>query len=327
MRKHKYVYNERSLQYEQHRITPKQRLKQVAGFTVSSALFGLAALWVVQQYFPTPKEKQLNRQLSNVVYHFSNLKEDFKEVAADVEFLQQKDADIHRMIFGIDPIDDGIWNGGVGGHKPYDNMVMESVSKEMISETLSEVDQLKRKIEIQKASLDTLFTLAVEKEKRLASIPSIKPLREDKLKRRLHSLSGFGMRLHPVHKVKKFHAGIDFTAPSGTEIQATGNGKVIKIENKKGGYGRNIVIDHGYGYTTLYGHMSEILVKVGQDVVKGQLIGKVGNTGTSTAPHLHYEVRINGKPVNPIDYCMDGLSPEEYKDLVELASIKNQSFD
>jgi murein DD-endopeptidase MepM/ murein hydrolase activator NlpD len=171
------------------------------------------------------------------------------------------------------------------------------------------------------------MALAKQREKKLLSIPSIKPVREDKLKRNMHSLSGFGYRIHPVHGVKKFHKGIDFTAPRGTAIQATGNGKVIRVQKRRYGYGNNIIIDHGFGYTTLYAHLSEIDIQVGDEVVKGQKIGTIGSTGTSTAPHLHYEVRINDRVVNPIDYCMDGLTLEEYQELVRKASIENQSFD
>ena len=148
-----------------------------------------------------------------------------------------------------------------------------------------------------------------------------------KLKRKVKHLSGYGIRLHPVHKVKKFHKGIDFTAPKGTAIQSTGNGKVVRVEKRRSGYGTNVIIDHGYGFTSLYAHMKTVNVKKGQRVSKGQKIGTVGSTGTSTAPHLHYEVRINGKAVNPIDYCLDGLSPEEYKELIEKATVENQSFD
>ena len=133
-------------------------------------------------------------------------------------------------------------------------------------------------------------------------------------------MSGFGMRIHPVHKVRKMHAGIDFTAPKGTPIQATGNGVVIKVEKKRTGYGTSVIVDHGYGYETLYGHMSEVDVKVGERVSKGQKIGLVGSTGTSTAPHCHYEVRINGQTVNPIDFVLDGLTPLEYQELVKKTS-------
>ena len=160
----------------------------------------------------------------------------------------------------------------------------------------------------------------------LASIPSIKPVRSDKLARSVKLLSGFGYRIHPIFKVRKMHAGIDFTAPRGTPIQATGNGKIIKA-GRGSGYGNRVIIDHGYGYQTLYAHMDRIDVKVGQTVTRGEKIGLVGNTGASTAPHCHYEVIYKGQKVNPIQFVLDGLSPEEYQELVNVASLENQSMD
>lgn len=160
----------------------------------------------------------------------------------------------------------------------------------------------------------------------LASMPSIKPVRSDKLSKSVGLLSGFGYRVHPVFKVLRMHSGIDFTAPKGTAIQATGDGVVIKADFKSG-YGRCVIIKHGYGYETLYAHMDKILVKKGQKVKRGQPIGKVGSSGISTAPHCHYEVHFHGKPVNPIAFVLDGLSPKEYDALVKAAEAGNQSFD
>ena len=231
------------------------------------------------------------------------------------------------MIFGIDPMDQTIWEGGTGGKEPISYYSAFSDSEELISDTKERVNNIYHKLALQKTSLDTIYRLAQQREAKLASIPSIKPVQEDKLKRNIRHMSGYGIRIHPVHKVNKFHKGIDFTAPRGTAIQATGDGKVIRIQKRKIGYGKNVIIDHGFGYTTLYAHMDEIIVKKGQKVTKGQKIGTIGSTGTSTAPHLHYEVRINDRPVNPIDYCLDGLTPEEYKELVQRAAAKNQSFD
>jgi len=327
MRKQKYVYNEQTLQFEKHSLTRGEKLMLAMRSIVFVSLATVATFYVAYKYFPTPKEQALEREKEMLSYHYTNLSKDLKLMAEDIESLQEKDAEVHRMIFGIDPLDKAIWNGGIGGSNRYQALESFEGTGDMIKESLADADQLKRKIDLQKESLDTLFRIALDKEKRLASIPSIKPVQEDKLKRRLRSLSGYGIRLHPVHKVKKLHQGIDFTAPKGTPIQATGDGKVIRVEKRKKGYGKNVIIDHGYGYTTLYAHMQEILVKKGEKVKKGQQIGIVGSTGTSTAPHLHYEVRLNDKAVNPIDYCLDGLSPEEYQELVEKASLENQSFD
>lgn len=327
MKREKYVFNEHTLQYEKLKLTPSEKLSRVAMSFGSVLLCSIVIFAVAYNYLPTPKEKNLERQNQQMAYHLENLKGDFNNIAEDLNLLHKKDAEVHRMIFGIDPIDESIWNGGTGGHRKYQLVEEYGTTGEQISKSLEDVNKLKNKINIQKESLDMLYTLAQEKEKKLASIPSIKPVVEDKLKRKIKHLSGYGIRLHPVHKVKKFHKGIDFTAPSGTAIQSTGNGTVIRVEKKRKGYGHNVVIDHGYGYTTLYAHMKTIDVKKGEKVIKGQKIGEIGSTGTSTAPHLHYEVRINGKAVNPIDYCLDGLSPSEYKELVAKASEENQSFD
>lgn len=326
MKKEKYVYNPQTLQFEKLKLSGKEKFFRFTAIFSGFAICSIAVFAVGYKYFPTPKEQALNRELTQMEYHYASLNTDFQSMAQDLDKLHQKDGEVHRMIFGIDPIDDAIWNGGVGGHNKYASLE-EFQTGEKISESLKTVEGLKHKIRVQGNSLDSLFMLAKSKEERLAAIPSIKPVREDKLKRKMRNLSGYGIRLHPVHKVKKFHKGIDFTAPSGTAIQATGNGKVIRVEKKKSGYGTNVIIDHGHGYTSLYAHMKTVSVKKGQKVTKGQQIGTVGSTGTSTAPHLHYEVRINGKAVNPIHYCLDGLSPEEYKEMIDKASVQNQSFD
>lgn len=327
MRREKYVFNQSTLTYERVKLSWKHKLLRFLGFfiLVLGCSFGLYTL--AYTVIPTPNELAMKRELGQMEYQFNSLSTDFENIAGQVEELQNKDAEVHRIIFGIDPIDVAVWEGGTGGKE--NELYYSSIenSDALISETRQKVERLKYKLELQRNSLDTIFALAQQREEKLISIPSIKPVQEDKLKRKMRHMSGFGIRIHPVHKIKKFHKGIDFTAPRGTAIQATGNGIVKRVEKKKLGYGRNIIIDHGFGYTTLYAHMNEIIVKEGDVVTKGQKIGTVGSSGTSTAPHLHYEVRINGKPVNPIDYCMDGLSPEEYKELVIRASVENQSFD
>ncbi|MBT8189373.1 MAG: M23 family metallopeptidase, partial [Bacteroidia bacterium] len=308
MRREKYVFNQNTLTYDKVKLNWKQKLLRVFGFLVLllGCSFGLYTL--AYTVIPTPNEMAMKRELGQMEYQFNSLSTDFENIASQVEELQNRDAEVHRIIFGIDPIDVAVWEGGTGGNE--NNLYYSNLenSDALISETRQKVERLKYKLALQRNSLDTIFALAKQREEKLISIPSIKPVQEDKLKRKMHNMSGFGIRIHPVHKIKKFHKGIDFTAPRGTAIQATGNGIVQRVEKKKLGYGRNIIIDHGFGYTTLYAHMNEISVNVGDVVTKGQKIGTVGSSGTSTAPHLHYEVRINNKPVNPIDYCMDGLS-------------------
>lgn len=327
MNNEKYIYNPHTLQYEKEKKTNKHRLQWLMGYGV--AVFFTAACLSAAAYLllPTPKEKSLERDIVQMEYYYQNLSQEFEQLTERIDKIQSKDAEVHRVVFGMDPIDESVWNGGTGGSADAVRLHSNRNANELLAATIEKVEKLKRKIEIQNNSLSEISKVALEHEDRLASIPSIKPVQEDKLKRNVHHLSGYGMRIHPVHKVKKMHHGIDFTAPEGTAIQATGNGVVVKIESRKTGYGKSILIDHGYGYKTLYGHLKSVSVKVGQRVKKGELLGLVGSTGTSTAPHCHYEVRKNNVPVNPIDYCLDGLSPEEYQDLVEKALVENQSLD
>lgn len=327
MENKKYYYNPKTLTYEPIEVSLQSRILKVLAYFISVFVIAIVLLNVAGKYFETPREKALERELEQMTYYYNALSGDFEKMHASIEDLQDKDAAVHRVILGIDPIDQAMWEAGVGGHEKYTNITNYKNSGELIKQTLAKADKLKRKIELQNKSLDTLQQIALAKEDQLASIPSIKPVRQDKLKRRMSHLSGFGIRIHPVHKVKKFHRGIDFTAPRGTAIQATGNGTVIVARNQRTGFGKHVKIDHGYGYVTVYAHMSELKVKQGEKVKKGQIIGLVGSTGLSTAPHCHYEVHYNGKAVDPIDFCLDGLTPEEYKELVEHASMENQSFD
>ena len=327
MENKKYYYNPKTLQYEPVVVSLRSRLLRIAAYTLSVFVLSILLINVASKYFGTPKEKALERELEQMTYYYNLMSGDFDKMQESLGNLHEKDASVHRVILGMDPIDEAIWESGVGGHEKYTNITNFQNSGDLIKATLSKADKLKRKITIQNKSLDSLQRLALVKEDKLASIPSIKPVSQAKLKRRMKYLSGFGPRIHPIHKVKKFHKGLDFTAPRGTPIVASGNGKVIKSKNQRSGFGKHVKIDHGYGYVTVYAHMNSIDVKVGEEVKKGQVIGTVGSTGLSTAPHLHYEVHYKGKAINPIDFCMDGLSPEEYQELVEMASVVNQSFD
>lgn len=327
MSKGRFVYNENTLQYEAVKVPIKQKLLRVFGF-LSAVLFSSVFIFVLSYfYLSSPKEQALEREIQQMEYVVSSLSSDYENISGKLQELQAKDADVHRVIFGLDPIDDGVWNGGVGGHDQYEHLNNFGETGNLLKAALTKADKIKRKLSLQTESLDTIQSLALIREEKLASVPSIKPIQETKLKRNIRYLSGFGWRIHPIHKVKKFHAGMDFTAPRGTAIQATGKGKVKRVEKRKSGYGYNVIIDHGYGYETLYAHMATIDVKKGEKLIKGQKIGTVGSTGTSTAPHLHYEVHLNGKAINPIDYCLDGLTPVEYQSLVSRASQENQSFD
>ncbi len=327
MRREKYFYNKQTLQYEKVKLTTKEKAGRFFGIAsamlISGVLFG-SLLW---RFFPSPQIQLKNDEIARLAFENMEMQELVDHMSSTLVNIQERDRWIHRMVLEMDPIDENIWQGGVGGHEPYAELQNFRQSGKMMALLRQKAEKLKRQMVIQSKSLDEIEKMAADKEKMLASIPSIKPIRSDKLNRRVQLLSGFGYRLHPIHKIRKMHAGIDFSARQGTPIQATGDGKVVKVAHSKSGYGRHVIIDHGYGYKSLYGHMSVIDVKVGQKIKKGQELGKVGSTGTSTAPHCHYEVHYKGKAVNPIDYVLDGLSPKEYQELVRLAELDNQSFD
>jgi len=301
MNNEKYVYNPVTLRYEKVEVPLKSRVMKTIAYAIAVMVTGFLFYIGIDRLVISPQEKIQKRVIDDMSTHLAEQTKFIDKLSVEIDDLQEKDANVHRIIFGMDPIDEAIWNGGIGGDNPYRYLENSAAVTEQLESYLSKAKKLERKVTLQKKSLDTLHHLAAERETRLASIPSIKPVREDKLKKKLGALSGYGIRLHPVHKVKKHHAGIDFTAPR--------------------------MVDHGYGFTTLYAHMYSIDVKKGDVVTKGQQLGAVGSTGTSTAPHLHYEVRVNGKAINPIDYVLDGLTPTEYQELVDKAGIANQSFD
>ena len=327
MKRVKYVLNDRTLQIEKHSESTRMIILKVLGLISAVMVASFILVSLTHRLFPSPKEKALERELQQMEYQYATISERVSHMTTVLDNIQNRDANVHRVLFGMDPLDASVWEGGSGGHDRFANLTRFANSSNILVNAKSQVDRLERQMYLQSKSLDTIQKMAMERETMLASIPSIKPVREDKLKKKLNLLSGFGYRIHPIHKLRKMHAGIDFTAPYGTPIRTTGDGKVVRVERRRTGYGRNVMVDHGFGYVTLYAHMKDIHVKVGDEVIKGQQIGTVGNTGTSTAPHLHYEVRYKGKPVNPIHYCMDGLDPTEYAELVERASIANQSFD
>ncbi len=322
-----YFYNEQTLQFEEIAPSLGTKLKKIGLYVFSVFAAAGIAFWGLDQIIATPGEIALQKEVAQMKSMYEGMQEQVALMEKVVNNLRDRDAGVYRTLFGMEPIDDNMWEGGIGGHDPSSNIIPYKHSDKLLSKAQEKVNKLKRQIYLQSITMDTLESLTKNRETMLASIPSIKPVREDKLRRKVQYLSGFGMRPHPIHKVVKMHKGIDFTAPKGTEIQSTGDGVVVKVLNKKYGYGKHVVIDHGFGYETLYGHMSKVLVKKGQHVKRGQIIGKVGSTGTSTASHCHYEVHYKGRAVNPIYYVMDGLSPEAYQELVDKASVVNQSFD
>ena len=327
MRREKFIYNTHTLRYEKVEESLSTWLLRIFGFICTAVLSAFIITLISHRFFPSPTEQALHKEIDQLKAIIDSQDDQLDLLASELQNLQDRDAYAHRIIFGMNPIDDGVWEGGTGGHDDYAELRGFKNSGQLMVAVQQKMEKIKRQMIMQSKSLDTIINLATEKEKMLASIPSIKPVRSDKLKRSVRLLSGFGRRIHPIYKVPKMHYGIDFTAPKGTPIQATGDGTVVRVENRGTGLGRHVIIDHGWGFQTIYGHMSRIDVKPGQKVKRGQKIGAVGSSGTSTAPHCHYEVHLRGQKVNPIHYVMDGLSPEEYQELVSAAEMANQSMD
>lgn len=323
MSKVKYRFDKRTLTYEQVELTWKQIALRISGYVAAFAVFAVAIILVYTSFFDSPKEKQLRREIANLELQYKVLNGRMNQASAVLQEMREKDDDIYRVIFEAEPIPSSVRNAGFGGVNRYKNLEGFENS-DLIIENAKKLDKLTKQLVVQSRSFDEVIGLAKSKEKMLASIPAIQPVANKKLKR---VASGFNWRIHPIYKIKHFHTGIDFTADRGTEIYATGDGVIASADNKARGYGKHVVIDHGYGYKTLYAHMSRFKVRPGQKVKRGEVIGYVGSTGTSTAPHLHYEVIKNGEKINPVNFFYNDLTPEEYEEVLELSSRSNQSFD
>lgn len=299
-----YTLNKNTLRLETISTTTKLRLFLLSFLTI--ILLSAALTGVKSTYLPSPKEKQLQRALDSLSGEYLAYQRDIQMQYELLGEVREREEALYVILFG-----------------EYSATEIVDLPQGPIRDRLETIQQqLTNNIE----SLDRIKELSKGRKDMLASVPSIKPIRMDKVHRSLNLLSGFGMRKHPIHGVYMMHRGIDFVATEGTPIYVTGNGVVSLIQNDRVGYGTHVMVDHGYGYETLYAHLSNYSVEMGEEVKRGQMIAKVGNTGTSTAPHLHYEVRYRGNPVNPIHFVLDGMSPKEYQNLVKLANLQNQSF-
>jgi len=323
MAKVKYYYDTKTLSYKRIERSVANKIKNFFYFLIASALAGLAIVIIFLQFFDSPKEKILNREISQLSNQYKIIEDKLEKVEIVLDDLQERDDNIYRLIFEADPIPKSIREAGYGGVNRYQELSGYNNSELVISAT-KKIDQITKQIYIQSKSFDDIIELAKDKSKMLASIPAIQPVSNKNLKR---MASGFGNRIHPIYKTKKFHAGMDFAAKTGTSIFATGDGTIAKVKRSTRGYGNHVVIDHGFGYKTLYAHMSRYSVKKGQKIKRGDIIGYVGSTGTSVAPHLHYEVHKDGKKINPINFYYNDLSPEQYEKMLEISTQSNQSFD
>ena len=323
MKKVKYYYNKQSLRYERIETPLSARLFKVFGFLSTSFFFALAIVYVSYRYFDSPKEKFLKREITQLQLQSKINQSKLKQMSTVLASLQDRDDNIYRVIFEAEPIPESVRSAGVGGSYKFKDLEGYDNS-ELIVETAQLIDRVSKAMYIQSKSYDELNDLIKNKEAMLASIPAIMPVANKDLTR---VASGYGMRLHPVYKTYRMHTGMDFTAPIGSDIYCTGDGVVKKTERSGRGYGNHVIVDHGYGYETIYAHMSQINVRQGQKVKRGDILGVVGNSGTSTGPHLHYEVVKNGNKINPVNFYYNDLSDEEYEKMIEISSRHTQSFD
>ncbi|MFL5729493.1 MAG: M23 family metallopeptidase [Cytophagaceae bacterium] len=320
----KYYYDTETCKYERVRVSTVDVIINTAGFLFVTLVFAAALVLVYTKYFQSPREALLEKENQELALYYDLLSKEMDQANEMVAVLRERDDNVYRIIFEAEPIPLSVRNSGGIRMNKYKDLLNKGLEREeLILSTIDKIEKLKKKMYVQSKSYDEIVKMAKSKSQMLASIPAIQPVPNKELTR---LVSGFGMRIHPIYKVKKMHTGVDFSTPRGTPVYATGDGVIITVAKNPGGYGNEIEIDHGFGYVTKYAHLDRFNVKSGQKVKRGELIGYSGNSGASTAPHLHYEVIHDGKKVNPVHYFYNDLGPAEYEKILELAEIENQSL-
>lgn len=322
MSKIKYKYNPETLSYEKVQVTVKDRVVKTSHYLIVGFVFTAITLFFSFNYIKQLGAKEISRENEHLRHQLTQLNEEMKEVLIVLEHIEEKDDNIYRAIYESEPYPKEKRMLGSGGNpRKYEKYEGYSHSQ-LLVESKKRLESIQKRLVGQSRSFDEVFQLTKQKEKMLRSIPSIQPISNKDLTR---IASGFGIRMHPIYKIFRMHTGVDFTASKGTEIYATGDGVIEKSEEMQG-YGLAVLIDHGYGFKTLYAHCSKVKARAGQKIKRGDVIAFVGSTGTSTAPHLHYEVIRRGEPINPVNYFYNDLTPEEFERVIEIASRPTQSL-
>jgi murein DD-endopeptidase MepM/ murein hydrolase activator NlpD len=323
MTKVKYQFNTKSLSYERVKPNRKDQFFRFLSFAATGLVFAVIGVVIAYNTFDSPREKQLEREIERMKLDYDLVNQRIQQMSLVLNDLQDRDDNIYRVVFEADPIPEEVRKAGFGGVNRY-SRYKDFENGELLSETMRKTDILSKQLAIQSKSYDELLGMIKNKAAMLACIPAIQPVSNKDLKR---MSSGFGYRTDPIYKTSKFHAGMDFAAAIGTEIYATGDGVVERADSDASGYGNHVRINHGYGYLTLYGHMSKLNVRPGQKIKRGEVIGYVGNTGKSSGPHLHYEVHKDGERIDPVNFFYNDLNPEDYARMLEMSGTENQSFD
>ncbi len=324
----KYVYDTETCRYERAKITKSDVILNFLGFLSVALIMALTLVLVYNAYFESPKEAKLRKENKELQKHYNVLETELTEVDKVISALNERDNNIYRKIYEAEPLAPTVLKAGTGGVVRYKEIMEQGLEDdELVINTKLHIDRLKSKASIVNQSFDEIMTIARDKEDLLKAIPAIQPIYNPEHTR---LVSGFGNRINPFHKARVMHEGIDFAAPRGTPVFATGNGTIKNVKTNsylETGYGNYIEIDHGHGYVTKYAHLNSVEVKKEDIVSRGQIIGKVGSSGGSTAPHVHYEVIKDNKKIDPINFIMNGLNNHDYIELTKLTSRENQSFD
>ena len=322
MRKVYYIYNPTTRTYDRVYPTFRQRMVNFLKSLFVGMGLGAGSFILLIWIFGSPSEKELRIENSRLLAQYNVLSRRLDEALGVMQGIQQRDDNLYRVVLQADPVADAVRKAGYGGTNRYEEL-MDMANSDLVVSTTQKMDMLNRQLYIQSKSFDEVVDLFKNHDEMLKCIPAIQPVANKNLK---YTASGYGMRIDPIYKTAKFHNGMDFSANIGTPVYATGDG-VIKKAGWQSGYGKIIVVSHGFGYETWYAHLNKYNVRVGQKVVRGEVIGEVGNTGKSTGPHLHYEVHLKGKVVNPVNYYFMDLSAEEYDQMIELAANQGKVFD
>jgi hypothetical protein len=323
MAKTKYFFNPKTLSYEKYKLSRWILLLRGIGVFSFSLILGFVIFLIFSKFVDTPDEKKVKSANSDLTAEIENLNQRISDLGNELNRMRIKDNTVYRSIYESEPVNDKVWQNSFEKSEKF-NDLRKLPNAELLTQLNERLLKLQKQFVAQNKSFDQLLSMAQNKKEYLARIPAIQPVANKKLER---IGSGFGYRTDPFYRTQRFHAGIDFTAPRGVEVYATADGTIESVNTEIWGYGQHIVINHGNGFTTLYGHLSKFIAKRGQKVVRGQLIGLVGSTGKSTAPHLHYEVHKNGEKLNPAYFFYNDLTNEEYQLMLERASSPNQSFD
>jgi len=323
MKKIKYFYNTHTLRYEKL-VTPlRVKLLRIFSFLAVAFVTSVIISYFAFQFVGSPSEKLLRAENERLKYRYQDLDREVDEIQQQMKELENRDNAVYRSIFEADPIPDSARAQAIDRRKEI-KKVEGMRDNELLRSIQTSLNTLANRIAAQKKSYNELTVLVNNKEKILAATPAIQPVSNQDLNR---IASGFGYRIDPIYKTPKMHAGLDFSAPQGTPIYATADGRVATAGHSDGGYGNHVVINHGYGYETLYGHMVRIKARRGQAIKRGEIVGYVGSTGKSTGPHLHYEVHKNGRKLDPVYFFYNDLSPQQFNEMLKRAKASNQSLD